>query len=171
MIEVTNDYDLAIQGAVRAWLPSWYDWRLYKAQLLKESSLDPNAVSPVGAEGLAQFMPPTWGEVAGELKYPDGASPFDPDYAIPAGAYYLNKMRAKWFWDRPEADRIALSLACYNAGTGNLLQAQRIADMATDYAAIISKLHLVTGDRSKETRNYVRKIHQYFGAFVVGTMG
>ncbi|TIS61039.1 MAG: lytic transglycosylase domain-containing protein, partial [Mesorhizobium sp.] len=45
----------------------------------KESRFDPNAVSPVGAEGIAQFMP-------GTAKLRGLADPFDIGQAIPASA-------------------------------------------------------------------------------------
>lgn len=45
------------------------DWRLLKAQYYQESHLKPNAVSPVGAAGVAQFMPATWRQISRELGY------------------------------------------------------------------------------------------------------
>jgi soluble lytic murein transglycosylase-like protein len=81
-----TQYDKLIQAAAAKHLPD-HDWRLLKAQYLAESRLDPSAVSPVGAQGIAQFMPGTWSDVAKELGYPADITPFDPEAAIPAGAY------------------------------------------------------------------------------------
>ncbi|TIP53605.1 MAG: lytic transglycosylase domain-containing protein, partial [Mesorhizobium sp.] len=53
----------------------------------KESRFDPNAVSPVGAEGIAQFMP-------GTAKMRGLANPFDIEQALPASAKYLAEMKA-----------------------------------------------------------------------------
>jgi len=47
-----NIYDEIIIAAVKKWLPEDYDWRLFKAQLFQESSLNQFAVSPAGAVGL-----------------------------------------------------------------------------------------------------------------------
>src|SRR5437868_12940647 len=53
----------------------------------KESRFDPNAVSPVGAEGIAQFMP-------GTAKLRGLADPFDVGQAIPASANYPAELKA-----------------------------------------------------------------------------
>ena len=54
--------DLARQVAVSNGLPP----EGFVAQIGQESSWNPNAVSPVGAMGLAQFMPATWAEAANQ---------------------------------------------------------------------------------------------------------
>ena len=67
-----------------------------------ESRFDPNAVSPKGAAGVAQFMP----ETARERGLDD---PFDPRSAIPASAHLLADLHA-------EFGNLGLAAAAYNAG-------------------------------------------------------
>jgi membrane-bound lytic murein transglycosylase F len=162
-----TQYDELIRAAVAQYLPD-HDWRLLKAQYMAESRLDPNAVSPVGARGIAQFMPATWDEVSQELGYPSDASPFDADLAIPAGAYYMAKLLNSWSAPRPDLDRYCLALASYNAGFGHLLKAQKAAGGANDYASIIRALPQVTGHHAAETTAYVKRILNYFNQMVTG---
>ncbi len=69
-----------------------------------ESNYNPYAVSPKGAEGLMQLMPPT----ARDMGVSDS---FDPRQNIEAGVRYL-----KYLQDLYKDDRLAL--AAYNAGPG-----------------------------------------------------
>lgn len=75
----------------------------FLARLLwKESRFDPNAVSPKGAEGVAQFMPGT--AALRGLK-----DAFDIEQAIPASAAYLAELKQKF-------GNLGLAAAAYNAG-------------------------------------------------------
>ncbi len=68
----------------------------------RESSFRPNAVSPAGAQGVAQFMPGT----ANERGLID---PFDPASAIPASARFLNELKLRF-------GNLGLAAAAYNGG-------------------------------------------------------
>jgi murein DD-endopeptidase MepM/ murein hydrolase activator NlpD len=92
---------------------------LLAAQLDAESGWNPRAVSPVGAQGLAQFMPGTW---AGEGLDGDGdgiRDPFNPADAIASQASFMCKLLAAVSADTTlTGDRLDLALAAYNAGLG-----------------------------------------------------
>ena len=75
---------------------------LLAGQLMAESNFDPFAESPVGAEGIAQFMPGT----AASYGLRD---PFNPEEAIDAQAHLMSDLIHQF--GSPE-----LALAAYNAG-------------------------------------------------------
>ena len=153
-------YDHQIEQAAERYLPG-YDWRLWKAQLYQESRLESDAVSPVGARGLAQFMPATWAEVTAQLKMGD-VSPHAAKPAIIAGAYYQGRMIRIWRSPRPAADRYSLGAASYNAGAGNIIKSQKECDGKLLYSEIIECLPHVTGRHADETTTYVERIWRYY---------
>ena len=75
---------------------------LMAGQLMAESGFDPNAGSPAGAQGIAQFMPST--AAAYGL-----TNPYDPVAAIEAEAHLMSDLLRQF--GSPE-----LALAAYNAG-------------------------------------------------------
>jgi len=84
--------------ADRAGLP-----REFLARLIwKESRFDAQAISPAGAQGIAQFMPAT-------ARRRGLADPFDIEQAIPASAAFLAELRAGF-------GNLGLAAAAYNAG-------------------------------------------------------
>jgi len=130
--------------------------------------LKPDAVSPVGAMGLCQFMPGTWSEVERKMDFPSHASAFAPDLSIEAAAFYMGGLRRMWSAPRPEADRHSLAMASYNAGAGHLLKAQRLCGGGNLYSEIIGCLPDITGHHSKETITYVDRIWGYWTRLVLG---
>ena len=151
----TDEYDDLIKSASLLYLPQW-DWRWYRAQLEQESLLDPDAVSPVGAVGIAQFMPATWSDMQRELNFTGSRN--DAYKSIRAGAYYNKKLRKAWKWKRPECDRRRLVFASYNAGLGNILRSQKYCAGAAHWPQIKLCLHRVTGEHANETTGYVDTI-------------
>jgi len=68
----------------------------------KESTFRQEAVSPKGAQGIAQFMP-------GTAALRGLGNPFDADQAIPASATYLSELVRRF-------GNLGLAAAAYNAG-------------------------------------------------------
>ena len=77
---------------------------LLAAQLMAESGFNPYAVSPAGAQGIAQFMPGT----AAAYGLDD---PFDAEAAIDAQAHLMSVLLRQF-------GSVRLALAAYNAGSG-----------------------------------------------------
>jgi hypothetical protein len=103
------------QGGLPAFVPAAYRdpiaraaarWNVsanvLAAQLMAESNFNPLAVSPVGASGIAQFMPAT--AAAYGLR-----DPLDPNASIDAQAHLMSDLMRQ-FGDT------SLALAAYNAG-------------------------------------------------------
>jgi membrane-bound lytic murein transglycosylase F len=153
-------FDSLIKSAVEKHLPG-YDWRLYKAQLWEESKLNPRAVSPAGAGGLAQFMPDTWIQWGPRAGFNE-EDRFDPEASIFTGACYMAWLRDEWSWARPEVDRHCLMLASYNSGLGDILEAQKVSGMKSLYGDIIEKLPEVEPDHAAEPIRYVKRIMAYW---------
>ena len=92
---------------------------VFAAQVHQESAWRSDAVSHVGAQGLAQFMPATTKWIAG--LHPELASqqPFNPAWAFRALVTY-----DRWLYDRAPAhyssrDRMWVALRAYNGGLGH----------------------------------------------------
>lgn len=92
---------------------------VFAAQVHQESAWRPGAVSHVGAQGLAQFMPATTQWIAG--LHPDLATqqPYNPAWALRALVTY-----DLWLYERTPArydpfDRMWVALRAYNGGLGH----------------------------------------------------
>jgi len=99
---------------------------LFAAQLAQESGWDPQAVSPVGARGLAQFMPSTAKDM-GRMRPDMGpALPTNPVWAVRAMVAYDMQNKARLTADS-DFDLWALMLMAYNGGLGWVFRDQRAA--------------------------------------------
>ncbi len=127
-----------------------------------------DAVSPVGAAGVAQFMPGTWADVSRQLGYGAAVTPHMAGPAIEAGAAYMARLRRGWSSPRPEDDRLKLAQASYNAGFGNILAAQRACNGAVLYPPIMECLPRITGRHAAETLHYVPAIWRWWQMMEIG---
>ncbi|MEU6664266.1 NlpC/P60 family protein [Streptomyces sp. NPDC046821] len=116
---------------------------LLAALITQESGFNPRAKSPVGAKGIAQFMPSTWNNGAGIDGDGDGkANIWNPKDAIPSAGKHLCDI-ASQVKDVPGNKQNNI-LAAYNAGAGAVKQYHGVPPY-------------------RETQNYVRSISALAG--------
>lgn len=104
---------------------------LIAAQIKRESSFNPRAVSSAGAQGISQFMPPT-------ARGMGLADPFDPVQAIPKQAELMAQLLKQF-----NGNEVA-ALIGYNAGPRT---AQRFLANGSDVSTL-----------PKETQEYIKAI-------------
>lgn len=90
-----------------------------ETQIQIESSGDQNAISPEGAQGIAQFLPSTWEALKRNKLIPEWFVIGNEAHQRMAQLIYLNYLYDKWY-DQPYTDRKALMAASYNAGLGTV---------------------------------------------------
>ena len=155
-------YDEYISLSVkRYWPKGFQESNALKAQLYQESLCKIDAVSPVGAEGIAQFMPATWKEM--QSIFGGNYSPRDPSRAIMYAAYYQYRQMKVWKGrDRSYEEQWPLGLCGYNAGIGNCLKAQKFSGGLRNWKDFNSYLCYVTGPKNcHETQTYVIRIKKW----------
>jgi cell wall-associated NlpC family hydrolase len=123
-VPVPQEVVALVESSIQAAGSQFVTESVLAAQLYQESHFNEAAVSPVGAQGIAQFMPATW-TAWGRDENGDGkADPFDMVDAIPAAARFDAHV-ADLVASVP-GDRTELMLAAYNAGPGAVLRYQGV---------------------------------------------
>jgi soluble lytic murein transglycosylase-like protein len=132
-------------------------WKDRAAQVRQESGFNPQAQSPVGARGLAQFMPGTWSWVKAQGWVPSEATPVDVEPALQGQHRYMG-----WLEARCEG-RWTPALGAYNAGLGSVRKAQLVAQsLGLEGAdAWLRALPHVTQAHARETQTYIQRIRQF----------
>ena len=119
------------------------DPRQIKKQIRQESGFNPRAKSPVGAEGLMQFMPGTWKDLNKLATYiPDV---MNPEASIRCGCQYMHTLEK-------EFGSLDKALAAYNWGSGNVHR-------------LDNAFNWIDG-LPKETKKYVEVCMDYVGEVV-----
>ncbi len=116
------------------------DYELLQALIATESGFDTRAVSPKGAVGLMQLIPPTaerYG-VRADKNSPVSKKLTDPKTNIRAGSSYLSDLINMF------PGQLELAIAAYNAGEGAV---QRAGNKIPNYP---------------ETKNYVKTVMQLY---------
>ncbi len=124
-------------------------WSIMKA----ETQYKQDAISPVGAVGLMQFMPYTSQKVALLLK--DKAQVqelFKPEIAIQYGAAYLKKLSIEF------GDQLPLVAAAYNGGPHRVkLWLRNFGEI--DFDVFVEHIPFV------ETRTYVKRVLSFYATY------
>lgn len=143
-----------------------FDWRHFKAQAVAESRLKETAKSRVGALGIMQIMPQTFNEIVRKNHSVKGTRA-QPRWNIAAGIYYDRQIWNTWKAKRPFQDRLNFMFGSYNAGKGNIIKAQKVAEQKglnpNLWQSIEPSLPAITGKNSHETIGYVKKINHIKG--------
>jgi membrane-bound lytic murein transglycosylase F len=103
-----------------------WDWRLLGSQMYQESRFKPTARSWMGAVGLLQLMP-------GTARQFGVRSPTNPEDNVRGGVKFLRWLDGHWKKTIADsAERLKFVLASYNAGSGHVEDAQRLAEKHGD---------------------------------------
>ncbi|MFN8005843.1 MAG: transglycosylase SLT domain-containing protein [Terriglobia bacterium] len=161
---IPSTYDEIFRKYSKQYFGVGFDWKVFKAQAMTESNLNPAAKSWVGAKGLMQLMPATFQEV--QSKNPEIGEIDDPRWNIAAGIYYDRKLWNAWTEHESIKDRLSFVLGSYNAGRGTILKAQDKTEQEGLNSKNWTNVELVAPKvprwRYEETLNYVRRIQAFY---------
>ncbi|MBI3790534.1 MAG: transglycosylase SLT domain-containing protein [Gemmatimonadetes bacterium] len=157
---ITGRYDAWFKKYTKRYFGPTTDWRLFKAQGVAESELNPAAVSRVGARGIMQLMPATFGTIATSRTWMTSVDA--PEANIAAGILHDHDLWVLWA-PKVTADEVPrFTFASYNAGEGTIFRASGVAAAAkldpTRWENIAQVGPRVRNWRHTETVGYVRKI-------------
>ncbi|MEO5816935.1 MAG: transglycosylase SLT domain-containing protein [Gemmatimonadaceae bacterium] len=156
----TERFDPIFKKYTKRYFGIGTDWRWFKAQGMAESDLTPAARSRVGARGIMQLMPSTYGQIKTAL--PQFGAIDNPEWNIAAGILHDRDLWTLWKNELDEPERWRFVFAGYNAGEGTIMRARRTALAAKldnrTWPSIETVAPTVERWRYAETLDYVRKI-------------
>jgi soluble lytic murein transglycosylase len=131
-----------------------FDPLLIFSVIRQESFFEGFVSSSVGARGVMQIMPATGTEINSFLSWPQNYSVDDlyqPVINIRYGVSYLDRMRNYFNGD------LFAALAAYNAGPGNVLNWENMAENDPDLFMEVIPY--------EETRRYLKQIYEFFKVY------
>ena len=140
------------------------------AQARQESVFDPLAVSPAGARGWGQVMPPTWKvDVGPAVNCPEWIQAFDADCNMRGQRWYMSLLlRSRICQGKNSLEKWAIAYACYNAGLGWIRKERRLCagplHPGCDSARWFEHVETTcvrNVSSCRETRIYNERIRQY----------
>ena len=156
----TDRFDPIFRKYTKRYFGVGTDWRWFKAQGMAESDLTPGARSRVGARGIMQLMPSTYGQIRTAL--PSFGAIDNPEWNIAAGILHDRDLWTLWKPDVDESERWHFVFAGYNAGEGTIMRARKAAFAAKldnrTWPSIERVAPKVERWRYAETLDYVRRI-------------
>lgn len=99
-----------------------WDWKLLAAQAFTESGFDANAVSWMGAMGLMQLMPSTARQYGVSER-----DVFNPESNVNGAVKLISSLQNHYSGIANRDERLNFVLAAYNAGSGHVDDARRLA--------------------------------------------
>ena len=156
----TERFDPIFKKYAKRYFGVGTDWHWFKAQGMAESDLTPGARSRVGARGIMQLMPSTYGQIRSAV--PRFGNIENPEWNIAAGILHDRDLWTLYSTDVDELERWHFVFASYNAGEGTINRARK--------AALVAKLDNRTWPniervaprverwRYAETLDYVKRI-------------
>ena len=158
----STKYDPIFRKYAKRYFGAGTDWQWFKAQGMAESDLTPGATSRVGARGIMQLMPSTYGQIRTAL--PRFGAIDNPEWNIAAGILHDRDLWTLWSRDVAEDERWHFVFAGYNAGEGTIMRARKAALAARlndrTWPSIEQVAPKVERWRYIETLDYVRKIRE-----------
>jgi membrane-bound lytic murein transglycosylase F len=163
LARATDKYDETFRKYAKRYFGPAFDWKMFKAQALAESSLNPQAASPVGARGLMQLMPSTYQMI--QSRTPELGSIDDPEWNIAAGIQHDRYLWRLWSKEVTEQERASFMFGSYNAGEGTITRATTVAREQNLDHAVWSNIESIAPNvrrwRYLETLGYLRRIERY----------
>lgn len=151
---------------------------LFAAQIHQESRWQFNAKSPVGAQGLAQFMPATADWISGAYPKTLGNNePYNASWSLRALVQYDYWIYQHINQTASDCDRWGFTLSAYNGGLGwvnrDRQRAKREYQDATHYWGVVENIN---GGRKnvnfKENRDYpIRIIYRWQPVYIAENWG
>lgn len=153
-----RDHDVQIRKHAKHYFGVYTDWRWFRAQGIVESGLRPHARSGRGARGIMQIIPSTFEEVWNT--HSETPDIYEPRWNVAAGVAYNRYLYERWASQVDRTERLAFTLASYNAGYTRVMKAVERARGAGIAGDVWDK---VSPYAPRETRNYVVRIRALMG--------